>query len=313
MTDPSFFVHERGICESKDVGKGTRIWAFAHVLPGAKIGSDCNICDHSFIENDVVVGDAVTIKSGVQLWDGVRLGNGVFVGPNATFTNDRFPRSKQYPEAFLTTVVEDGASIGANATILPGVRIGQGAMIGAGAVVTKNVPAHAVVVGNPAVIIGYQTSRSDPAQAQLSSRRPGEKEALGVGGCEIWHLPHFGDLRGDLAPLEFGTNLPFVPARSFLVYGVPSDKVRGEHAHRECHQFLIAAHGRLSVVVDDGSDRKEVVLNAPSIGLYLPPMVWGIQYKFEPTTALLVMASHPYDAHDYIRDYSQFVAAISPP
>src|SRR5690242_10156624 len=101
----SAFVHELGVCESDQVGSGTRIWAFAHVLPGAQIGADCNICDHVFIENDVVVGDRVTVKSGVQLWDGIRLADDVFVGPNATFTNDRFPRSKAYPDSFPETVV----------------------------------------------------------------------------------------------------------------------------------------------------------------------------------------------------------------
>jgi acetyltransferase-like isoleucine patch superfamily enzyme len=311
MTDAPFFVHDKGLCESTKVGAGTRIWAFAHVLPGASLGRDCNICDNVFIENDVVVGDSVTVKCGVQLWDGVRLGNNVFVGPNATFTNDRFPRSKEYPEAFLLTVVEDGASIGANATILPGVTIGRRAMVGAGAVVTKSVPANAVVVGNPAVIIGYQTGAAATEFGQVTMpAAAGDKTAVGVGGCEIWRLPHFGDLRGELAPLEFGRNLPFKPERSFLVYGVPSDKVRGEHAHHECHQFLIAAHGKLSVVVDDGHKRAEVVLTDPSLGLYMPPRVWGIQYKFEPTTTLLVMASHAYDASDYIRDYSEFLALI---
>ncbi|MBZ9662168.1 WxcM-like domain-containing protein [Mesorhizobium sp. ESP-6-4] len=295
------------------VGNGTRIWAFAHVLPGAVIGANCNICDHVFIENDVSVGDDVTIKSGVQLWDGVRLGNRVFVGPNATFTNDRFPRSKHYPEQFLQTIVEDGASIGANATILPGITIGRQAMIGAGAVVTKNVPANAVVVGNPAVIVGYQTGpQVEPVMTQAAPGAAGDRMALGVGGCELWRLPHFSDLRGELAPLEFGHNLPFKPLRSFLVYGVRSDKVRGEHAHRQCQQFLIATHGRLSVVVDDGHDRKEVSLADPSVGLYLPPGVWGIQYKFQPDTVLLVMASHPYDASDYIRDYSDFLATVGP-
>ncbi|MBZ9762841.1 WxcM-like domain-containing protein [Mesorhizobium sp. CA8] len=313
MNDKPFFVHDRGICESTRVGNGTRVWAFAHVLPGAVIGANCNICDHVFIENDVTVGDDVTIKSGVQLWDGIRLGNRVFVGPNATFTNDRFPRSKHYPESFLQTIVEDGASIGANATILPGITIGRQAMIGAGAVVTKNVPANAVVVGNPAVIVGYQTGpQVEPVMTQAAPGAAGDRMALGVGGCELWRLPHFSDLRGELAPLEFGQNLPFKPMRSFLVYGVPSDKVRGEHAHRQCHQFLIATHGRLSVVVDDGHDRKEVSLADPSIGLYLPPVVWGIQYKFQPDTALLVMASHPYDASDYIRDYSDFLATVRP-
>lgn len=311
MTDKTFFVHDRGICESAHIGQGTRIWAFAHVLPDAVIGSNCNICDHVFIENDVVVGDDVTIKSGVQLWDGVRLGNRVFVGPNATFTNDRFPRSKHYPETFLRTIVEDDASIGANATILPGITIGRRSMIGAGAVVTKSVPANAVVVGNPAIIIGYQTGpQVEPVLTQAIPSAAGERMQLGVGGCELWRLPHFSDLRGELAPLEFGQNLPFKPLRSFLVYGVPSDKVRGEHAHRLCHQFLIAAHGRLSVVVDDGRDRKEVSLAEPSIGLYLPPGVWGIQYKFQPDTVLQVLASHPYDAADYIRDYSDFLTAV---
>ena len=313
MTEKPFFVHDHGICESARVGQGTRIWAFAHVLPGAVIGANCNICDHVFIENDVTVGDDVTVKSGVQLWDGVRLGNRVFVGPNATFTNDRFPRSKHHPEAFLQTIVEDGASIGANATILPGITIGRHAMIGAGAVVTKSVPANAVVVGNPAVIIGYQTGPNVvPMLMQTVPGAAGDKTPLEVGGCELWRLPHFSDLRGELAPLDFADNLPFKPVRTFLVYGVPSDKVRGEHAHRLCHQFLVAAHGRLSVVVDDGQGRKEVSLADPSIGLYLPPKVWGIQYKFQPDTVLLVMASHSYDAGDYIRDYSDFLAMVKP-
>ncbi|PBB82379.1 isomerase [Mesorhizobium sp. WSM3879] len=313
MSDKTFFVHDRGICESTRVGAGTRIWAFAHVLPGAVIGANCNVCDHVFIENDVTVGDDVTIKSGVQLWDGVRLGDRVFVGPNASFTNDRFPRSKHYPEAFLQTAVEDDASIGANATILPGITIGRHAMIGAGAVVTKNVPANAVVVGNPAVIIGYQTGpQVEPVVTQAIPGASGDRKPLGVGGCELWRLPHFSDLRGELAPLEFKDSLPFKPLRSFLVYGVPSDKVRGEHAHRQCHQFLIAAHGRLSVVVDNGHDRKEVSLADPSIGLYLPPGIWGIQYKFQPDTVLLVMASHPYDGDDYIRDYSVFLSTVRP-
>ncbi len=119
----------------------TRVWAFAHILPGATIGRDCNICDHVFIENDVLVGDRVTVKCGVQLWDGVTIEDDVFIGPNATFTNDPFPRSRQRPAAFTTTLVRRGASIGANATLIPGITVGANAMIGAGAVVTHDVPA----------------------------------------------------------------------------------------------------------------------------------------------------------------------------
>jgi UDP-2-acetamido-3-amino-2,3-dideoxy-glucuronate N-acetyltransferase len=149
------YIHPLAACASTKIGDGTRIWGFAQVLAGARIGADCNICGHTFIENDVVIGDRCTIKNGVQLWDGIRLGNDVFVGPNATFTNDPFPRSRQAVARYPETVVEDGASIGANATILPGLTIGRLAMIGAGAVVTKSVPARAVVAGNPARILRY--------------------------------------------------------------------------------------------------------------------------------------------------------------
>ena len=314
MSDPSSkapFVHPKGTCETKSVGRGTRVWAFAHVLAGATIGEDCNICDHVFIEDDVVLGDAVTVKSGVQLWNGLRVGNRVFIGPNATFANDRYPRSKQYPKAFLETTIEDDASIGANATILPGVRIGRGAMIGAGAVVTRDVPAHATVVGNPATIIGYQGTVGSLASLGLSpaselGQEAGAKVDLNVGGCRLERLPHFTDIRGSLTPLETAKGLPFAPQRVFLVYGVPGRDVRGEHAHYRCEQLLIAAHGRMAVMVDDGRNRQEVVLDDPTVGLYLPPLVWGTQYKFQPETVLLVVASLPYDSADYIRDYATF-------
>lgn len=150
--DPTVFAHERALVEADHIGPGTRIWAFAHVKAGARIGEDCNICDHTFIEGDVIVGDRVTIKSGVYLWDGLRVEDDVFLGPQATFTNDRFPRSKQHFECPITTICR-GASIGAGAIILPGVKVGERAMVGAGAVVTKDVPAFAVVVGNPARVV----------------------------------------------------------------------------------------------------------------------------------------------------------------
>ncbi|MGH7339032.1 MAG: acyltransferase, partial [Candidatus Rokuibacteriota bacterium] len=149
------FIHDKALCESPHIGEGTRIWAFAHVLPGARIGADCNICDGVFVENQVTIGDRVTIKCGVQLWDITEIEDDVFIGPNATFTNDRFPRSKHYPSGHPKTTIRKGVSIGGNATILPGLEIGVGAMVGAGAVVTRSVPPNAIVVGNPAYIAGY--------------------------------------------------------------------------------------------------------------------------------------------------------------
>lgn len=143
-------IHPMSDVQSEHIGEGTHIWQFCVVLPGARIGKDCNICSHCFIENDVVIGDGVTVKCGVQLWDGIRVEDNVFIGPNVTFCNDRHPKSKNRHFELESVVVRRGASIGANATILPGVEIGEGAMVGAGAVVTKNVPAGAVVTGCPA-------------------------------------------------------------------------------------------------------------------------------------------------------------------
>lgn len=149
------FVHPLADVKSEHIGNNTKLWQFVVVLPDAQIGADCNICSHCFIENDVVVGNRVTVKSGVQLWDGIRIEDDVFIGPNVTFTNDPYPRSKQYPETFLSTVISKGASIGGGATLLPGITIGHQAMVGAGAVVTTSVPDRAVVVGNPARIVRY--------------------------------------------------------------------------------------------------------------------------------------------------------------
>jgi UDP-2-acetamido-3-amino-2,3-dideoxy-glucuronate N-acetyltransferase len=143
------FIHERALVESDQIGSGTRIWAFAHVMPGAVIGADCNVCDHTYVEGGVVIGDRVTLKSGVFLWEGLRVEDDVFIGPQATFTNDLMPRSRQ-PFQLGYTTLKRGASIGAGAVILPGVTVGEGAMVGAGAVVTKDVPPNTVVVGNPA-------------------------------------------------------------------------------------------------------------------------------------------------------------------
>lgn len=144
------FIHRLSDTQSSHIGIGTKIWQFCVILPDARIGENCNICAHVLIENDVCIGDNVTVKSGVQLWDGITAEDNVFIGPNATFTNDLFPRSKIYPEKFERTILKKGCSIGANATILAGTTIGENAMVGAGAVVTKDVPANAIVIGNPA-------------------------------------------------------------------------------------------------------------------------------------------------------------------
>jgi len=307
----NYFVHPQGICESHSVGAGTKVWAFAHVLSGAVIGKDCNICDHVFIENDVILGDRVTVKCGVQLWDGLRVSDDVLIGPNVTFTNDVLPKSKQRPDHFAQTTLEQGCSIGANATILRGISIGRNAMVRAGAVVTRSVPANAIVDGNPAHIHGYASDIALPVEIKGGTAHPSLRTTVShVQGVTIHHLPAFEDIRGRLVAAEITKVLPFVPVRFFVVHAVPSTEVRGEHAHRECHQFLVCVNGTVHVVADDGSRRQEIVLDRPEIGLHVRPLVWGTQYKYSADAVLLVFASHPYAAHDYIRDYSTWLETL---
>jgi len=307
MPELNYFRHPQAIVESSTIGSNTRIWAFSHILRDAVIGAECNICDHTFVENDVVVGDRVTIKCGVQLWDGIRIEDDVFVGPNVTFTNDPYPRSQQHLGEYPRTIVQSGASIGANATILPGVTVGRCSMVGAGTVVTRSVPAYAVVVGNPARIVRY----TDDTGARLPTEQAAVASAGGapevrVKGVALLCAPLIKDLRGSLSAREVNAGLPFVPNRYFVVMDVPTKEVRGEHAHRKCEQLLICLKGAISCVADDGNQRQEFLLDSPELALYLPPMVWGVQYKYTSDAILLVMASEPYDADDYIRDYEKF-------
>jgi len=307
------FRHPAAIVETNAIGDGTRIWAFAHILPGARVGAGCNICDHTFIENDVVVGDRVTVKCGVQLWDGITLEDDVFVGPNATFTNDPFPRSGRHQEAVSRTLVRRGASIGANATILPGITIGERAMVAAGSVVTRDVPPDTIVLGNPARIVGYvgaekavlvEAAQAPPARAEAGSR------PSPVRGVTVHRLPLVEDLRGFVSFGEASRQVPFEIKRYFLVFGVPSQHIRGEHAHRQLQQFLICVHGSCHCVVDDGTTREEYLLNQPGVGLYVPPLCWCVQYNYSSDAVLLVLASEVYDAGDYVRDYAEFLKVV---
>lgn len=161
-TKETTYVHPQALLDDGvSVGAGTRIWAFSHILSGAKIGTECNICDHTLVEGKVTLGNRVTVKSGVYLWDGLVVEDNVFIGPSAVFTNDKRPRSKKYPKEYPQTHLAHNCTIGANATILSGIRIGCGAMIGAGSVVTRDVANFALVYGNPARFVGWVCNCGD--------------------------------------------------------------------------------------------------------------------------------------------------------
>lgn len=265
-----------------------RIDAHAHVDPLASVGPEC------------------VVQGGAHLCAGVTLERGVNVGANAVFAT--LPGA-----ADAATLVRAGAWIGANATIYAGLTIGARALVRPGAVVTRSVPPAAIVEGNPASIVGYvgldEHSAVPVFVPDAPARRPAV-QALPVKGVTLHHFPVVPDLRGSLSVGEFDRQVPFKPLRWFLVYGVPSREVRGEHAHRACHQFLICLRGSCAVVADDGRHKAEVVLDGPDRGLYLPPMTWGIQYKYSPDAMLLVFASDYYDPADYIREYDSFLDAV---
>jgi acetyltransferase-like isoleucine patch superfamily enzyme/dTDP-4-dehydrorhamnose 3,5-epimerase-like enzyme len=305
------FVHPLALCESKRLGPGTRIDAFAHVREGAVLGREVEVGDHAFVDDDVWIGDRVQILAGARLWRGVRVEEEVLIGPNATFVSDRHPRAGHAPVAVPETRVCRGASIGAGATVLPGMTIGQNALVGAGAVVTRSVPPNAVVVGNPARIRGYlDVGRpAEPVPQSGLGDLTGVRRSR-VRGVTLQRLPLNRDLRGSLAVAEFPKQVPFTPQRAFLVFDVPGSEIRGEHAHRNCHLFLICVRGSVSVVADDGEQREEFRLDHPTLGLYLPPMVWATQYKHSADGVLLVLASHYYDPDDYIRDYQAFLQEV---
>jgi len=193
------FVHPSAIVEAQQIGPGTRIWAFTHVLAGVSIGADCNIGDYCYIESGVVIGDEVTIKNGNMLWEGITLEDGVFVGPQVCFTNDLYPRSPRLPQArkrydgrdwLLPTLVKRGASLGAGAVMLAGITIGEFAMVGAGAIVASDVPPYALAIGSPARIRGWV--------CQCGQRLRFEKQEATCNACGLRFIAR----EGTIVPLD---------------------------------------------------------------------------------------------------------------
>ena len=271
---------------------------------GAAVAASAMLGDFVVAYAGADIGEHCRVLGFTQLWPGVRLEAGAELGPGVTLEAPE-------PGQRADIVIGPQARVGAGALICAGVRLGQGAVVAAGAVVAQNVPPYAVVSGAPARIIDYvQTTSRAPAMAwHQRAEFPAQPSVvpLGVGDVTLHRFKFLHDPRGDLSVGEFDKEIPFLPKRYFLVMNVPSDKTRGEHAHRQCHQFLVCVKGSCALVVDDLEQRCEVQLDSPELGVYLPPMTWGIQYKYSSDAVLLVFTSDYYDADDYIRDYDQFV------
>lgn len=288
----------------------------------ARVGEGCVLDGEVLVHAQVQLGSGVLVQGPCTLHASAQVHAGAkLIGPHASAMSTSVTSATGASQRLN---VGAGACIEAGALLVGALDIGAGARVQAGAVVTQSVPPHAIVSGSPARITGY--TQSHPAQSASSmhaSALLGEQGPtvlpLAVqattGGVtravQLHRLKRVQDMRGDLSVGEFADDIPFEAQRYFLVYNVPSEHTRGAHAHKACHQFLICVSGSCSVVVDDGQRRAEVLLDAPHLGLYMPPMVWGIQYNYSPGAVLLVYASHRYDADDYIREYSAFIAEIS--
>lgn len=279
-------IHPTAVVETDDLGAGCRVQEYATVGAGAVLSRD------------------VSVGAGARLVGSVRVDRAVTIGPNAVL-GDVGAGSVD------GIAVGREATIGANATVRAGVAIGRGAVVEPGAVVESDVPAHAVVRGSPAHIVGYVDTMPEPAEPEaLDSAALSGPTATGIPGVVLHPVTHARDLRGSLAVLEFAS-LPFVPQRVFAVYDVPSESVRGAHAHRSCGQLLVCVSGEVSCVADDGASRQGFRLTNPEVGLYIPPLVWSMQYRYSSDAVLMVLAELPYDPNDYVRDYEEFLELLA--
>jgi UDP-2-acetamido-3-amino-2,3-dideoxy-glucuronate N-acetyltransferase len=300
----SVSVDATAVSEARAIGSGSRILAFARVGPHVDIGSDCIVGSQAALEGEVTLADGVEVQAGARLLGPLSVGPRSAIGMNAVLAGS------DPTVGAAEIVLGPNVLIGANVAVLPGVSMGRGAVVRPGSVVTENVPANAVVSGNPARIVAYVDSGHEaPVREVVMPTADARITETGVNGVTIHGLTNARDLRGALTAAEFAT-LPFPPQRLFTVYDVPSESVRGSHAHRECAQFLICVAGVVSCLVDDGSTREEIRLASSEVGLHIPPMIWGTQWKYTREAVLLVLASHAYEAEDYIRDYEEFLQAL---
>ena len=273
------------------------------VEPGAAIGPNC------ILDGRTRIGPRATLVGGVTLVHDAEIGPDCRLEANvSTTSSSTLDVARARP-----LVVGANSHIGAGAVLTAGVRIGADAWIEAGSVVVRDVPAHAIVRGNPGTIIGFRGRSSrraaDMVEAVVDPKATGVADC-NAAGVKVYRFPRITDPRGSLTFGEFGRNIPFTPKRYFMVFDVPQGELRGGHAHATCQELILCIGGSVTVAVDDGRVREEIVLDSPDLGLFLPSRVWGVQYKYSPGAVLVVFASHYFDPEDYIHTYDDFVAEI---
>ena len=294
-------IHDTAVYQPDCIGAGCTIGAFSYIAPTARIGSGCVVAEHVVVGPAVHLGDGVRIGAGAQLLGAVTVSDEAVIEAQATILG---PDSHEDAR----TTIGPRARVRAGAVIEAGVSLGADCVVEVSAAVGRPVPSYAIVAGNPAHITGYVATPGPTGTHHVHVAEAGGESV--VHGVKLVRLTAAVDLRGQLVAAQAPDQIPFDPSRIFVVFGVPSQEVRGEHAHRECAQFMIAASGAVSILVDDGQNREEFRLESRDMGLLVPPMTWGVQYKYTPDAALLVLASRPYEAHDYIRDYETFLAEV---
>jgi UDP-2-acetamido-3-amino-2,3-dideoxy-glucuronate N-acetyltransferase len=297
MAQMNYRTHPSALIENSNIADGCAIGPHSVLRNGIRLAENCSIGDCVVLDGPLDLGKQVIIDAHCFLRGPATIGEAVRFGPQACMSS-----SNGEP-----VIIKHSVLIGSNATISGPLVIAEYAIIEPGAVVTKNVPANAVVAGNPAKIVRYQRAVSAP----VIWREPVSSEAViptAVRGVTLHQLPVVEDLRGNLTFGEIERHVPFAVKRYFLTFDVASEEARGEHAHRTLHQFLLCVHGRVHIVADDGRNGQEFILDRPNLALHLPPLVWGVQYHFSPGSVLLVLCSDFYDPEDYIRDYADFLS-----
>lgn len=293
----------------KSLGEGTLVGQFCAIHEDARIGSNCRIGSGVCIGNQVTICDDVLVEDGCVIAGEVLIHSKARVGSNVTFLGEGVEAVQAVGK--LSTVVQQGAVIGGGATVFPGITVGRGARVAPAAVVTRDVPSHAIVEGNPARIAGYSEKQAPGPPRNAVSIAGDDGQFNAIHGISFVHFKTASDLRGDLMAVDLSKDAPFQVKRVFFINNVSSDRVRGEHGHRECHQLLVCLQGSVMVSADNGLERGQWLLNGPAVGLHIHPMVWAAQYQYSADAVLCVFASHAYDPDDYIRDYEEYLRIVT--